>query len=97
MTVAGEAPLVDVSQAGVSEVVDQQRIVELPLAGPQRDRPEAKTSNPLTVRPGNIKKTYREHSTVLGHTVVLSSAAVNALRFTWLTGSNALNDRTILR
>jgi len=31
ITVAGETPLVDVRSAGISEVVEQERIVELPL------------------------------------------------------------------
>src|SRR5215510_498421 len=35
ITVAGETPLVDVRSAGISEVVEQERIVELPLQGRQ--------------------------------------------------------------
>src|SRR6185436_16377060 len=33
VTVEGAAPLVDVRSAGISEVVEQERIVELPLQG----------------------------------------------------------------
>ena len=35
VTVEGAAPLVDVRSAGISEVVDNQKIVELPLQGRQ--------------------------------------------------------------
>ncbi|MBI4484751.1 MAG: TonB-dependent receptor [Acidobacteria bacterium] len=52
----------------------------------------AATKNPLTVRAINIRKQYREQSTAVGHTAVLSSAAVNALRFTRLAGYNRLNN-----
>ena len=40
MSVEAAAPLVDVQSAGISEVVENERIVELPLQGRQRHRPD---------------------------------------------------------
>ncbi len=52
----------------------------------------AETGNVLTVRGINNERRYREHSTVIGHTAVLGSAQVNALRVTLTRGENHLND-----
>ena len=41
------------------------------------------------------RRTYREHSTVIGHTAVLSSSKVNSLRVTVTRGGNHLNDPTV--
>ena len=40
VTVAGESPTVDVTSSALSEVVDQKRIVELPLNGARRREAE---------------------------------------------------------
>ena len=48
--------------------------------------------NILTVQGRWNRRAYREHSTVVGHTAVLSSSKVNSLRVTVTQGGNHLND-----
>jgi hypothetical protein len=48
--------------------------------------------NVLTVQGRWNRRMYREHSTVVGHTAVLSSSKVNSLRMTVTQGGNHLND-----
>ena len=50
VTVEAAAPLVDVRSAGISEVVEQERIVELPLQGAQGHGPD---------RPGRARRQHR--------------------------------------
>ncbi len=51
--------------------------------------------NVLTVQGRWNRRTYREHSTVVGHTAVLSSSKVNSLRVTLTQGGNHLNDPAV--
>jgi len=51
--------------------------------------------NVLTVQGRWNRRTYREHSTVVGHTAVLSSSKVNSLRVTMTQGGNHLNDPAV--
>ena len=51
--------------------------------------------NVLTVQGRWNRRTYRENSTVVGHTAVLGSSKVNSLRVTMTKGGNHLNDPAV--